>query len=99
MYQKLGKKRIFRKTSHCVKSVRIRSYTSYTSYLSVFSPNAGKCRKNADQNNSEYGNFLHSVKDPTRLNRVIKRYKTCLLQKEELKMLKSVIVKLFQHIL
>ena len=29
--------------------------------LSVFSPNAGKCRKNADQNNSEYGNFLRSV--------------------------------------
>ena len=29
-------------------------------YLSVFSPNAGKCRKNADQNNSEYGHFLRS---------------------------------------
>ena len=29
-------------------------------YLSVFSPNAGKCGKNADQNNSEYGHFLHS---------------------------------------
>ena len=27
-------------------------------YLSVFSPNAGKSRKNADQNNSEYGLFL-----------------------------------------
>ena len=30
-------------------------------YLSVFSPNAGKCGKNADQNNSEYGLFLRSV--------------------------------------
>ena len=30
-------------------------------YLSVFSPNAGKCGKNADQNNSEYGHFLRKV--------------------------------------
>ena len=30
-------------------------------YLSVFSSNAGKCGKNADQNNSEYGLFLRSV--------------------------------------
>ena len=29
--------------------------------LSVFSPNAEKCGKNADQNNSEYGFFLRSV--------------------------------------
>ena len=29
-----------------------------TWYLSLFSPNAEKCRKNADQNNSEYGHFL-----------------------------------------
>ena len=29
-------------------------------YLSVFSPNAGKCGKNVDQNNSEYGHFLRS---------------------------------------
>ena len=29
-------------------------------YLSVFSPNAGKCRKNADQINFEYGHFLRS---------------------------------------
>ena len=63
---------------HCVKSVRIRSYSGPhfplvfphshwirrdTEYLSVFSPNAGKCEKNADQNNPEYGNFLHSVAD------------------------------------
>ena len=26
-------------------------------YLSVFSPNAGKCGRNADENNSEYGHF------------------------------------------
>ena len=29
--------------------------------ISVFSPNAGKYGKNADQNNSEYGGFLRSV--------------------------------------
>ena len=59
-----------------VKRVRIRSYSGPhffrifphsdriwrdTEYLSVFSLNAGKCRKNADQNNSEYGPFLRSV--------------------------------------
>ena len=33
----------------------------YTPYLSVFSPNVGKCGKNADQNNSEYRHFLCSV--------------------------------------
>ena len=32
-----------------------------TPYLSAFRPNAGKCRKNGDQNNSEYGHFLHCV--------------------------------------
>ena len=56
-------------TNPCIKRVRIRSYSgphfwrifpqSYwirrDMYLSVFSPNAGKCRKNADQNKSEYG--------------------------------------------
>ena len=31
-----------------------------TEYLSVFSPNAGKCGKNLDQNNTEYGHFLRS---------------------------------------
>ena len=60
---------------HYVKSVRIRSYLGphfsrifphsdwigrNTEYLSVFCPNAGKCRKNADQNNSEYVLFLRS---------------------------------------
>ena len=62
---------------HGVKSVVIRSYSGphfssifphsewmwrNTLYLSVFSPNAGKCGKNADQNNSEYGHFLCSTK-------------------------------------
>ena len=28
-----------------------------TSYLSAFSPNAGKCGENADQNNFEYRHF------------------------------------------
>ena len=60
---------------HCVKSVCIWSYSGMhfsrifphldwirkdTEYLSVFSQNAGKCGKNADQNNSEYGYFLRS---------------------------------------
>ena len=62
--------------SHCVKSVRIQSYSglhfshifphsdwirSDTEYLPVFSSNAAKCGKNADQNNSKYGHFLYSV--------------------------------------
>ena len=55
----------------CAKSVPIWSYSGpdfsrffphldCTPYLSVFSPNAGKRVKNADQNNSEYGHFLCS---------------------------------------
>ena len=64
---------------HCVKSARIRSYsgphfsrnfpafsgirTEY-SYLSVFGPNAEKCGKNVDQNNTEYGLFLRSACNP-----------------------------------
>ena len=32
-----------------------------TERYGVFGPNVGKCWKNADQNNSEYGHFLHSV--------------------------------------
>ena len=31
-----------------------------TETYSVFDPNVGKCGKNADQNNSEYGHFLRS---------------------------------------
>ena len=34
-----------------------------TPYLSKFSPNAGKCEKNAHQNNSEYRHFLRSDKN------------------------------------
>ena len=59
----------------CVKRIRIRSYSGPdfsrifphsdwirrdSPYLSVFSSNAGKCWKNADQNNSKYGHFLRS---------------------------------------
>ena len=40
---------------HCVKSVRIRSYSG--PYLSVFCPNAGTY----GPNNSEYGHFLRSA--------------------------------------
>ena len=61
---------------HCVKSVRIRSYSGLhfscifphsdwvrrdNPYLSVFSPNAGKCGKNADHNNSEYEHLFYAV--------------------------------------
>ena len=59
-----------------IRSFRIRSYSGPyfsriflhsdwirrdTEYLPVFSPNALKCGKNADQNNSESGHFLRSV--------------------------------------
>ena len=62
---------------HCVKSVRIRSYSGPhfsrisrhsdwirkdTKYLSVLNPNAGKWWKNADQNNSKYGHISGSVR-------------------------------------
>ena len=40
-----GSARVFAATIFC------------TPYLSVFSPNAGKCGKNAEQNNSEYPNM------------------------------------------
>ena len=60
---------------HLMKRVRIRSYSSphfsrifphldwirRDQYLSIFNPNAGKCRKNADQNNFKYRLFLFSV--------------------------------------
>ena len=38
-------------TIHCVKSVRIRSYSGLYSV---------RMRENTDQNNSEYGHFLQS---------------------------------------
>ena len=41
---------------HCVKSVRIRSYPG----LHLECPYSAQMRENADQNNSEYGHFLHS---------------------------------------
>ena len=54
--------------THDVKRVRIRSYSGphfscifpHSDWIRVFSPNAGKCGKNADQNNLEYGHFLRS---------------------------------------
>ena len=33
----------------------------WTEYGEIFSPNARKCGKNADQNNSKYGHFLRRV--------------------------------------
>ena len=61
---------------HCVKNIRIWSYSgphfsrisphsdwiqTDTEYLFVFSLNAGKCGKNADQNNFAYGHLLRSL--------------------------------------
>ena len=52
---------------HCVKSVRIRSYSG--PHFPAFglnterygiSPHSVRMRENADQNNSEYGHFLCS---------------------------------------
>ena len=65
---------LFISCSHCVKRVRIRSYSGphfsrifphsdwirRDTYLTVFSPNAGKWGENADLNNFEYGQFLRS---------------------------------------
>ena len=53
---------------HCVKSVRIRSFsgpyfprnrTEYEEITSI-SPYSVRIRENTDQKNSEYGQFLHS---------------------------------------
>ena len=44
---------------HCVKSVRIRSYSG-PHFLLRISPYSVQIRENADQNNSEYGHFLRS---------------------------------------
>ena len=57
---------VFRALSHCVKNVRIRSYSDphfpafrlNTERYSVFSTDGG----NADQNNSEYRHFSRSAK-------------------------------------
>ena len=40
---------------------RIRTEYGEILYLSVFSPNVGRCGKNTDQNNAEYGHLLHSL--------------------------------------
>ena len=50
---------LFRNNLYCVKSVRIRGYSGmhFSRIFPAFSTNAGKCEKNADQNNSEYGHF------------------------------------------
>ena len=36
-------------------------FPHFSEYFSVICPNAEKCGKNADQNNSEYGHFLRST--------------------------------------
>ena len=35
-------------------------WSAFSPHFPVFNPNVGKCGKNADQNNSEYGHFLRS---------------------------------------
>ena len=52
---------------HCVKSVRVRSYSgpcfpAFRLNKSIFSC-SGQMRENADQNNFEYGHFSRSVSD------------------------------------
>ena len=56
----------FQKRSHCQGNAQdLYIFWNFvnvkTSYLSLFSPNAGKYGKNADQNNSEYGHILRCV--------------------------------------
>ena len=56
---------------HFVKSVRfgvilVLIFSHFPAFglnteIYVFSPNAAKCGKNADQNNSECGHFLRSI--------------------------------------
>ena len=49
----------------CIFSTFFRIRTGYGEIrnISVFISNAGKCGKNADQNNSKYGNFLRSERE------------------------------------
>ena len=60
--QKLSQESMtFLSNLHCVKSVRIRSYSG--PYFHAFGLITGRMRENTDQNNSEYGHFSHSVND------------------------------------
>ena len=45
----------------CIFFPHLPGFGLNTEYLSVFSPNAVKCGKNEDQNNSEYGHSLCSA--------------------------------------
>ena len=47
------------------QNVRIWSYSGYSEYGEIFriSPYSVRMRGNKDQNNSEHGHFLHSVRD------------------------------------
>ena len=53
---------------HCVKCVRLRSYSSVFSHIQTeygkklfISPYSVRMQENADQNNSKDGHFLHSA--------------------------------------
>ena len=54
----------FLSSKHCVKSVRIRSYSGphFPAFgLNIrISPHSVRMRENVDQNNSEYGHFSRS---------------------------------------
>ena len=72
---------------NCVKNVCIGSYSGLhffcifphlawirrdSPHLFVFSPKVGKCRKNADQNNSEYRHFLRTDVRKSLLKKLVK---------------------------
>ena len=78
----------------CVKSVRIRSYsgphfshiflhsdwiTLLKERLSVFSPNAEKCEKNVEQNNSEYTFYAMHFLWASYINFYLKKYNLMML--------------------
>ena len=50
---------------HCVKSVRIWSYSGpyFNEFGLSISPYSVRMRENTDQNNSEYGYYLHSDRE------------------------------------
>ena len=70
-----AKRNTNRKHKYCVKSVRVWSYSG--PYFPAFglnterygvSPYSVRMRENTDQNNSEYGHFLHSEKSQKKSN-------------------------------
>ena len=58
-------------TNHCVKSVRIRSFSGpyFPAFRLSISPYSVRMRENTDQKNSEYGLLLRSESQRLRKNR------------------------------